>query len=225
MRFKSTQEPFSSSQCVAGACVELHHLAHLAQRLVCTVGEAQVDPRARAAACHLTIVFGELRERSRGVDVRPLTRQWREKKKGSPLGASARPRKCAPPPFFQGWRRTGNTADDLQLWIWHSKYSIGGARAAELNHLIPQLDLRRFDAGQEQRADFLAQLRAAAHDTGFFLCHRPWHRRRPAARGAENRRNGSSRCQNATSWRSKWCNLRISAATIRVASGAHARPA
>ena len=41
-------------------------------------------------------------------------------------------------------------------------------RAAELNHLIPQLDLRRFDAGQEQRADFLAQLRAAAHDTGFF---------------------------------------------------------
>ena len=47
------------------------------------------------------------------------------------------------------------------------QYSIG-VHAAELNHLIPQLDLRRFDAGQEQRADFLAQLRAAAHDTGFF---------------------------------------------------------
>jgi len=41
-------------------------------------------------------------------------------------------------------------------------------RAAELNHLIPQLDLRRFDAGEEPRADFLAQLRAAAHDIGFF---------------------------------------------------------
>src|SRR3974390_3188183 len=33
---------------------------------------------------------------------------------------------------------------------------------------IPQLDLRRFDAGEEQRAVFLAQLRAAAHDIGFF---------------------------------------------------------
>jgi isopenicillin N synthase-like dioxygenase len=41
-------------------------------------------------------------------------------------------------------------------------------RAGETQGEIPQLDLRRFDAGPESRADFLAQLRAAAHDTGFF---------------------------------------------------------
>jgi isopenicillin N synthase-like dioxygenase len=41
-------------------------------------------------------------------------------------------------------------------------------RDGETQGDIPQLDLRRFDAGPEQRADFLAQLRAAAHDTGFF---------------------------------------------------------
>jgi isopenicillin N synthase-like dioxygenase len=41
-------------------------------------------------------------------------------------------------------------------------------RAAETQGEIPQLDLSRFDAGQETRADFLAQLRAAAHEVGFF---------------------------------------------------------
>ncbi len=41
-------------------------------------------------------------------------------------------------------------------------------RAAELNHSIPLLDLRQFDASPAARADFLAQLRAAAHDIGFF---------------------------------------------------------
>jgi isopenicillin N synthase-like dioxygenase len=41
-------------------------------------------------------------------------------------------------------------------------------RAGETQGDIPQLDLRRFDVGPEARADFLAQLRAAAHDTGFF---------------------------------------------------------
>ena len=41
-------------------------------------------------------------------------------------------------------------------------------RAAEHNHPIPQLDLRLFDGEPEERADFLAQLRAAAHDIGFF---------------------------------------------------------
>jgi isopenicillin N synthase-like dioxygenase len=40
--------------------------------------------------------------------------------------------------------------------------------SAETQDEIPQLDLRRFDAGDEQRADFLAQLRTAAHDIGFF---------------------------------------------------------
>lgn len=39
--------------------------------------------------------------------------------------------------------------------------------AAEI-HEIPELDLRRFDAGRESCAEFLAQLRAAAHDIGFF---------------------------------------------------------
>jgi isopenicillin N synthase-like dioxygenase len=33
---------------------------------------------------------------------------------------------------------------------------------------IPQLDLRRLDAGAAEHADFLAELRAAAHDVGFF---------------------------------------------------------
>jgi isopenicillin N synthase-like dioxygenase len=33
---------------------------------------------------------------------------------------------------------------------------------------IPRLDLHRFDAGEPQRAEFLAELRAAAHDVGFF---------------------------------------------------------
>jgi isopenicillin N synthase-like dioxygenase len=41
-------------------------------------------------------------------------------------------------------------------------------RAAELKHPVPQLDLRRFDAGQEERGQFLTQLRTAAHDVGFF---------------------------------------------------------
>lgn len=33
---------------------------------------------------------------------------------------------------------------------------------------IPQLDLRRFDAGESERALFLAELRLAAHEVGFF---------------------------------------------------------
>ncbi len=40
--------------------------------------------------------------------------------------------------------------------------------AAELKHPIPQLDMRRFDAGKQERGQFLAQLRTAAHDVGFF---------------------------------------------------------
>src|ERR1700678_2067361 len=47
------------------------------------------------------------------------------------------------------------------------QYSIG-VRAAELNDPIPLLDLRDFDAGEERRAAFLAELRAAAHGVGFF---------------------------------------------------------
>ena len=39
---------------------------------------------------------------------------------------------------------------------------------AETNGLIPLLDLRRLDAGAAQRAAFLAELRTAAHDIGFF---------------------------------------------------------
>ena len=41
-------------------------------------------------------------------------------------------------------------------------------RAAEITNSIPLLDLRRFDAGQAERAAFLAELRSAAHDVGFF---------------------------------------------------------
>src|SRR5258708_9933719 len=41
-------------------------------------------------------------------------------------------------------------------------------RAGETNGPIPLLDLRRFDAGEAERAAFLTQLRAAAHDVGFF---------------------------------------------------------
>ena len=41
-------------------------------------------------------------------------------------------------------------------------------RGGETNGQIPLLDLRRFDAGAEQRAAFLAELRAASHDVGFF---------------------------------------------------------
>jgi isopenicillin N synthase-like dioxygenase len=33
---------------------------------------------------------------------------------------------------------------------------------------VPQLDLRGFDGGESQRAQFLAELRIAAHDIGFF---------------------------------------------------------
>src|ERR1700722_4132466 len=39
---------------------------------------------------------------------------------------------------------------------------------AEANTPIPLLDLRRFDADEAQRAAFLTELRAAAHDVGFF---------------------------------------------------------
>jgi isopenicillin N synthase-like dioxygenase len=38
----------------------------------------------------------------------------------------------------------------------------------ESNTAIPLLDLRRFDAGEAQRAIFLEELRTAAHDVGFF---------------------------------------------------------
>jgi len=41
-------------------------------------------------------------------------------------------------------------------------------RAAELKHPVPQLDLRRFDGGPEERGRFLTQLRTAAHNVGFF---------------------------------------------------------
>jgi isopenicillin N synthase-like dioxygenase len=40
--------------------------------------------------------------------------------------------------------------------------------ACETKTPIPQLDLRRFDAGEAHRAAFLAELRTAAHDVGFF---------------------------------------------------------
>jgi isopenicillin N synthase-like dioxygenase len=41
-------------------------------------------------------------------------------------------------------------------------------RTGETNGSIPLLDLRRFDAGEAERAAFLTDLRAAAHDIGFF---------------------------------------------------------
>src|SRR5258708_27011762 len=41
-------------------------------------------------------------------------------------------------------------------------------RGGETNGPIPLLDLSRFDAGEAKRAAFLADLRAAAHDVGFF---------------------------------------------------------
>src|SRR5277367_3612991 len=40
--------------------------------------------------------------------------------------------------------------------------------AGETNSHVPQLDLRGFDAGESQRAQFLAELRIAAHEIGFF---------------------------------------------------------
>jgi isopenicillin N synthase-like dioxygenase len=40
--------------------------------------------------------------------------------------------------------------------------------ADETHPQIPTLDLRRFDAGDAERAAFLTELRAAAHDVGFF---------------------------------------------------------
>jgi isopenicillin N synthase-like dioxygenase len=40
--------------------------------------------------------------------------------------------------------------------------------AGETNGYVPQLDLRGFDAGESQRAQFLAELRIAAHEVGFF---------------------------------------------------------
>jgi isopenicillin N synthase-like dioxygenase len=39
--------------------------------------------------------------------------------------------------------------------------------AGETNGHVPQLDLRGFDAGESQRAQFLAELRIAAHEVGF----------------------------------------------------------
>ena len=41
-------------------------------------------------------------------------------------------------------------------------------RVDETHPQIPILDLRRFDAGDAERAAFLTELRAAAHDVGFF---------------------------------------------------------
>jgi isopenicillin N synthase-like dioxygenase len=41
-------------------------------------------------------------------------------------------------------------------------------RTGETNGPIPLLDLRRFDAGEAERTAALAELRAAAHDVGFF---------------------------------------------------------
>jgi isopenicillin N synthase-like dioxygenase len=41
-------------------------------------------------------------------------------------------------------------------------------RTGDSNTPIPLLDLRRFDAADAQRASFLAELRAAAHEVGFF---------------------------------------------------------
>jgi isopenicillin N synthase-like dioxygenase len=40
--------------------------------------------------------------------------------------------------------------------------------AAGTNDRVPQLDLRRFDAGEATRVAFLEELRAAAHGVGFF---------------------------------------------------------
>jgi non-haem dioxygenase in morphine synthesis N-terminal len=40
--------------------------------------------------------------------------------------------------------------------------------AAGTNDRVPQLDLRRFDAGEAARVVFLEELRAAAHGVGFF---------------------------------------------------------
>src|ERR1700722_20980079 len=41
-------------------------------------------------------------------------------------------------------------------------------RAHEIKTPIPQLDLRRLDAGEAQRGQFHAELRTAAHEVGFF---------------------------------------------------------
>src|SRR5580704_12869456 len=41
-------------------------------------------------------------------------------------------------------------------------------RSGQIKTPIPQLDLRRFDAGEAQRAALLAESRTAAHEVGFF---------------------------------------------------------
>ena len=64
-------------------------------------------------------------------------------------------------------------ADDLKVGNLHSsilfalQYS-SGVSNDETPGQIPLLDLRRFDTGEAQRTAFLAELRAAAHDVGFF---------------------------------------------------------
>jgi isopenicillin N synthase-like dioxygenase len=61
--------------------------------------------------------------------------------------------------ILPGIRGEGGATNDLQPGVLHSRI---------LCAMIPELDLQLFDAGATQRAQFLAQLRTAAHGVGFF---------------------------------------------------------
>ncbi len=106
-----------------------------------------------------------------------LTRQT----KVSPPAGTRMASWVMPPPFFQGVavkddRRMicslGNGTDCLIQILpgsLHGHCSIlQPMRTGDDNTAIPLLDLHRFDSADAQRGAFLAELREAAHDVGFF---------------------------------------------------------
>jgi len=95
--------------------VKFHEFSHFPQRLMCSVGEAQFDSSSLQQH-HFAVVCGEIRERTRRVDMRHThpPAEWiaagRHPYRFMGDAAAILPRR----------RREGSLADDLQFGILHS---------------------------------------------------------------------------------------------------------
>ena len=78
---------------------------------------------------------------------------------------------------------------------------------------LPLIDLARFRDPAADREEFLAELRRAAHDVGFFYVVGHGVPERGHRRQSWRRRRSSSRCPRSSGWRSRTCTRRSSAAT------------
>ncbi len=154
----SVQQLAMSGQCA----VELRQVPGPPQCLLHAVGESQGDSRAPQQH-HLAMVAGEVRERARGVDVRDADAPA----KLIPGGRYAYGLMSDPAAVLPRRGREGGLTDDLKPGSLHS----GILREWAVSKAMTGYPGSTFAAStpeRRQRTAFLAELRGAAHEVGFF---------------------------------------------------------